>query len=130
MDDSSEESQEPMCLFSSGSHQTRNETDKETDSDEDLAQNKNSTPKKNNLRKITNWNLKIISGMSELKKVEEGLLSNDLVKALRGQYEHSNRAPYSSLHMTVKFSKQMRRPSVRKMVTRFVKDTTDLQIKN
>ena len=128
MNDSSEEIQEPMCLFSSISHQTRNETDKRTDYDEDLEQYKKSTAKKINLRKITNWNLKITAGMSELKKVEEGFLSNDWVKALRGQYEHSDRAPYSSLHMTVKFSKQMTRLSVRKMVTMFVEDTTDLQI--
>jgi hypothetical protein len=123
-----EEIQEPMFLFSGSSNQTSKETDKETDSDENVEQYKKSTAKKIKLQRITNWNLKIISGMSELKKVKECLLSNDLVKALRGQYEHSHGAPYPSLHMTVKFSKQMTRLSVRKMVTAFVEDTTDLQI--
>jgi hypothetical protein len=66
--------------------------------------------------------------MSKLKKVKEGLLNDDLVKALKGQYEHSNSSPYPSLHMTVKFSKQMTTLSVMKMVTTFVKDTTDVQI--
>jgi hypothetical protein len=127
--DSDEEIQETMFLFSSSSgNQISNETDKETDPDKDLEHLKKPTAKKPKLMRITNWNLKIISGMSELKKIEEGLLSNDLVKALQGQYEHSNSSPYTSLHMTVKFSKQMTRPSVRKMVTTFVEDTTDVQI--
>ena len=115
---------------------TDNETDIETDSetvnktnsDKDLEHYKKPIAKKTKLIRITNWNLKITSELHKLKKIGEGLLNDGSVKALRGQYEHSNGSRYPTLHMTVKFSKQMTRPSVMKIITTFVVDTTDVQI--
>ncbi len=77
MTDSDEEIQETMFLFNSSSssssnqinNETDKETDKETDSDKDLEHHKKPIAKKIKLKRITNWNLKIISGISELKKV-------------------------------------------------------------
>jgi len=111
---------------------TDNEADSETvhktKSDKDLEHDKKPIAKKTKLIRITNWYLKITSELHKLKKIGEGLLNDGSVKALRGQYEHSNSSRYPTLHMTVKFSKQMTRPSVMKIITTFVVDTTNVQI--
>jgi hypothetical protein len=104
------------------------ETVHKTKSDKDLEHYKKPIAKKTKFIRITNWNLKITSELHKLIKIGEGLLNDGSVKALRGQYEHSNSSRYPTLHMTVKFSKQMTRPSVMKIITTFVVDTTNVQI--
>ena len=83
------------------------DTTKKNNSDVNIEQNQTQQKKSRKLTQITNWNLKIISKLSELKNIEKGLLSNTLVKACQGQYDHSNNTSNPSLHMIIKFVKQM-----------------------
>jgi len=98
-------------------------------SDECFAEEK-SKSKKIKLRKITNWNLRIISGMSKLKEVEDKLFNDPLVKNILGQYENHNfnRASSPILHITVRFSQQMRRTGVMKKIHKIFEDETAFKI--
>ncbi len=91
---------------------TNKDTTKKNNSDINIEQNQTQKTKRSKLTRINNWNLKIISKLSELKNIEKGLLSNTLVKACRGRYDHSNNTSNPSLHMIIKFVKQMTKPSV------------------
>jgi len=68
------------------------ETVHKTKSDKDLEHYKKPIAKKTKLIRITNWNLKKTSELHKLIKIGEGLLNDGSVKALRGQYEHSQTA--------------------------------------
>jgi hypothetical protein len=101
------------------------------DSDECFAEEEEkSKSKKIKLRKITYWNLRIISGMSKLKEVEDKLFDDPLVKNIRGQYENHNfnGASSPSLHITVRFSQQMRRTGVMKKIHKFFEDETAFKL--
>jgi hypothetical protein len=90
---------------------------------------KEKTNKEEATEKITNWRLRIISERSNLKQIEEGLFNNDLVKAFQGQYEPDtfDGAKYPSLHLMVKFSKQMRKSGVLKIIKKLVEDPADIK---
>ena len=79
------------------------DTTKKNNSDVNIEQNQTQQKKSRKLTQITNWNLKIISKLSELKNIEKGLLSNTLVKACQGRYVHSNNTSNPSLHIIIKF---------------------------
>ena len=101
-------------------------TTKKNNSDVNIEQNQTQQKKSRKLTQITNWNLKIISKLSELKNIEKGLLSNTLVKACQGRYDHSNNTSNPSLHMIIKFVKQMSKLGVKKIITALAENTTNM----
>jgi sulfur relay (sulfurtransferase) DsrC/TusE family protein len=104
------------------------DTTKKNNSDVNIEQNQTQQKKSRKLTQITNWNLKIISKLSELKNIEKGLLSNTLVKACQGRYDHSNNTSNPSLHMIIKFVKQMSKLGVKKIITALAENTVDTYI--